>query len=182
MDILAHAVYGATLFSRTGLAGGRAVTGSTRSSYWCDWTVWAAMGFGVLPDLTSIGATFIQMLIRGDQPSFHGLPPHVFTLYHYSHSLITASLVLLVLWLIARPLTIPALAWPLHIVMDSVSHGEGRWQTLMLYPVSDWHLHGVNWWQHPGLMMFYWGVLPVLWAGLYVWRRKCSVVRKKEAV
>jgi len=172
MDILAHAMYGATFFSRSGVAGGRRGAVAARGAYWRDWTVWAAAGFGVLPDMTSIGATFIQMLLRGDSPSFFGLPPRVFILYHCSHSLVTAAVILAVLWVFARPLVVPALSWPLHILMDSVSHGEGRWQTLMLYPFSDWHLHGVNWWQHPGMMVFYWGMLPVLWLCIHFWRRR----------
>ena len=179
MDILAHALYGATLWSRTGLAGGRkgvVIRGPTIS----DWTVWAAVGFGVLPDMSSIGAYFTQMLIRGDSPSFHSLPSSVYVLYHCTHSLMIASVFLLVLGLLMRPLIVPALAWPLHIVMDSFSHGDGRWQTLMLYPVSNWHIHGINWWQHPGFIMLYWGILPVLWGAIYFWRRTLSYRKGKR--
>ena len=73
--------------------------------------------------------------------------------------------------LVLAAILVPALAWPLHILMDSFSHGDGRWQTLMLYPFSDWHFHGVNWWQHPGVMLLYWGILPVLWIVIRLWRR-----------
>lgn len=172
MDILAHALYGATVFSRTGLAGGRRGTAGSRGVFAYDWTVWAAAGFGVLPDLSSIGVSFVRMLINGSSPSFHDLPQYVFVLYHGTHSVVIAGLLLLVLRAMARPLVIPALAWPLHLVMDSVSHGEGRWQTLVFYPVSDWHIHGVNWWQHPAMMMAYWGLLPGLWIGIHLWRRR----------
>ena len=171
MDILAHAVYGATLCSRTGLAGGRRGTKATGGVLWSDWTIWAAAGFGALPDVSSIGLFFARMLINGDAPSFHSLPPYVFTLYHGTHSLLVAGLFLIAFSAIARPLAITALAWPLHIVMDSFSHGDGHWQTLMFYPFSDWHIHGMNWWQHPNMMLVYWGVLPVLWIGMYLWRR-----------
>ena len=175
MDILAHALYGATFFSRTGLAGGRRGATVARGTFSHDWTVWTAAGFGAMPDLSSIGVFFTQMLISGNSPSFHSLPPYVFVLYHGTHSLVVAGLLLLALRAVARPLVIPALAWPLHILMDSFSHGDGRWQTLVFYPVSDWHLHGVNWWQHPGLILTYWGLLPVLWIGIHLWRRKRSV-------
>ena len=111
------------------------------------------------------------MLIRGESPSFHGLPPYVFTLYHCTHSLVIAVAFLLLLRVLARPIAVPALAWPLHIVMDSFSHGDGRWQTLVSYPLSDWHFHGINWWQHPGVMLLYWGILPALWIGIHLWRR-----------
>ncbi len=170
MDILAHALYGTTAASRTGLAGGRRGAPGVRG-FARDWTVWAAAAFGVMPDLSSIGVSFGQMLLNGAAPSFHGLPPYVFVLYHGTHSLIVAALVVLLLRWVARPLAIPALAWPLHIAMDSLTHGDGRWQTLMLYPLSDWHLHGVNWWQHPGVMLLYWGALPVLWITIHLWRR-----------
>jgi len=171
VDILAHALYGATFFSRTGLVGGRQGTPTPRGPYVSDWTVWAAAGLGMLPDLTSIGFTFIQMLIRGDSPSFHGLPPHVFVLYHCTHSLVFAVFFLVALWVLVRPLIVPALAWPLHIVMDSFSHGDGWWQTMMLYPFSSWHYHGINWWQHPGLILLYWSILPALWISIFLWRR-----------
>lgn len=172
MDILAHALYGATVCSRTGLAGGRKGRpsgGPLILSF--DWTVWAAAGWGIVADLASIGLFFARLAIRGDPPTFHAIPPYVFVLYHCTHSLIVACLCLWLLRLLWRPLFVPALAWPLHIVMDSVSHGDGRWQTLLFFPVSDWHFHGVNWWQHPGLVSAYWGMLPVLWIGLYFWRR-----------
>jgi len=176
VDIFAHAAYGATLFSRTGMAGRQ--QGAKRGSYLRDWTLWVAVGFGMIPDLASIGAYFLQMLLRGDSPAFHALPSTVFVLYHCTHSLLTASLVLGILYLLARPLLIPALAWPLHILMDSFSHGVGHWQTLMLYPLSDWHYHGINWWQHPGFILGYWGVLPFVWGALYVWRRNARELPK----
>ena len=172
MDILAHALYGATVFSLTGLAGGRRGAAVTRSAFSHDWTVWAAAGLGAMPDLSSIGVSFAQMLFNGNSPSFHELPPYVFALYHGTHSLVIAGLLLLALRAVARPLVVPALAWPLHILMDSFSHGDGRWQTLVFYPLSDWHIHGVNWWHHPGMMLIYWGILPVLWISIHLWRRQ----------
>lgn len=175
MDILAHALYGATVCSRTGLAGGR--RGASRSGpviFSLDWTVWAAAGIGILPDLASIGVFFARLAIRGDPPTFHAIPPYVFALYHGTHSLIVAGLILWLVRILFRPLFVPALAWPLHILMDSVSHGDGPWQTLVFYPFSDWHYHGLNWWQHPNLMLVYWGALPVLWAGIGFWRRTGS--------
>ncbi|MEI6167740.1 MAG: hypothetical protein WCS52_11145 [bacterium] len=172
MDILAHALYGVTLFSRSGLAGGRIGWSALRRSSLRDRTLWAAAGFGILPDMTSIGVYFSHMWIQGDSPSFQTLPSYVFVLYHFSHSLIFAGLFLLMLRMMARPLFIPALAWPLHILMDSFSHGSGRFQTPLFFPLSDWHFNGMNWWQSPGLMMLYWGLLPILWIAITVWRHQ----------
>lgn len=173
MDTLAHALYGATLCSRTGLAGGR--SGPPRGTPFSrDWTVWVAAGFGLLPDMASIGVTFAHMMIRGETISFHHLPPFLYVLYHTTHSLLVAGLCVLILRAVAPRLAVCSLAWPLHILMDSVSHDDGWWQTLLFYPVSDWHYQGVNWWEHPNLILSYWGCLPVLWLGLRLWRRRCA--------
>jgi len=171
MDILAHALYGATFFSRTGLAGGRQRQRVPCDSCVSDWTLWAAAGFGLLPDLCSIGASFLYMLIRGDVPSFHSLPPFVYILYHSTHSLVVAGIFLFVIYKFMRPLAVPALSWPLHIIMDSFSHSDGRWQTMVLYPFSEWHFQGINWWQRPDFILLYWGILPVLWISIACWRR-----------
>ena len=96
MDTLAHALYGATFCSRTGLAGGRQGMVAPRRSFSRDRTVWAAARFGVLPDMTSIGVSSIQMLIRGAPPSFHDIPPYVFVLYHCTHSPVIAGLLVFV--------------------------------------------------------------------------------------
>ena len=125
MDILAHALYGVTLFSRSGLAGGRKGWSARCRSSMRDWTLWAAAGFGILPDMTSIGVYFSHMWIQGDSPSFHALPSYVFLLYHCTHSLMFAGLMLLVLRLIARPLVIPALKLALpwaQLVAKSGAH------------------------------------------------------------
>lgn len=171
MDILAHALYGATFCSRSGLAGGRKGVTDAHAPFTRDWTVWAAAGFGVFPDLASIGVSFLLMWSRGELPSFHALPPHVFVLYHSTHSLVFAGLVVLALWMISRPLALAAVAWPIHIVMDSFFHAEGWWQTMMFYPLSDWFYDGVNWWQHPNVILLYWVLLPVLWLGMAFWRK-----------
>ena len=172
MDILGHAVYGATLCSRAGLAGGRG--GSATDIIWRDWTVWASVGFGLFPDALSIGVAFAQMALGGEPISFHNLPPYVFVFYRLTHSLIIAGLGVLLLRWAARSIALPALAWPVHILMDSVLHDDGRWQTPMLFPFSDWHFQGINWWQHPKVVLLYWGILPLVWLAIHLWRRKAA--------
>jgi hypothetical protein len=169
MDILGHAIYGATLCSRSGLAGGRIGAPGRRQF---DWTAWAAVAFSILPDMASIGLSFGQMLMHGDAPSFHDLPPYVFVLYRLTHSVIVAGLCVILLRAVARPLFVPALAWPVHILMDSVLHGDGRWQTPVFFPLSDWHLPGINWWEHPRVVLFYWALLPAIWLAIRLWRRR----------
>ena len=64
-----------------------------------------------------------------------------------------------------------SLAWPVHLLLDAVLHDDGRWQTPILYPLSDWHFRGINWWEHGWVMAVYWGLLPLLWGALRIWRR-----------
>lgn len=172
MDTLAHALYGATFFSRSGFAGGPQGLGQPGyGRVFTDWTVWAALGFGVLPDAFSIGSFFLLALIQRRPIGFHAIPAYVFCLYKCSHSLAIAACGVLAIGIICRPLFVPALAWILHIVMDTVTHGAGRFQTPVFYPFSDFVINGVNFWMHRELVVFYWSLLPLLWLGLYFWRR-----------
>lgn len=173
MDTLAHALYGATFFSRIGLVGGfikRA--GSADKLLTMDWTIFAAAGFAVLPDLASIGIYFLNLILNSQSPTFHHLPRYVFDLYNATHSLLVAALVCLILWKIWKSLFIPSLAWIFHIVLDIVTHGHGRFQTPFLYPLSNYAFDGLNWWQNPWVVAAYWGALPLLWALIYFQRRR----------
>ncbi|MBU4201016.1 MAG: hypothetical protein KKG09_06830 [Verrucomicrobia bacterium] len=173
MDILAHALYSATLFSRTGLAGGARgpidAAGRTRSF---DWTIWAAFGFGLLPDALSIGIAILTAAVKGHLFTFTGIPAFTFELYHWSHSLVAAGAVSILIRCLWKPLFLSSLAWPLHILMDMLTHGSGRFQTLLLFPISDVTLNGINWWQHPSVVLLYWCLLPVLWFGIHRCRRR----------
>ncbi len=166
MDTLAHALYGATLFSRTGLAGGR--RGARRGF---DWTVWAAAAFGLLPDAASIGVHFTAYFLGSHDIRFMAIPDYVFTLYKATHSVVVAAACVGAIRLVCRPLWVPALAWPLHIAMDIFTHARGRWQTPFLYPVSDVAFDGINWWMVPWLIRAYWALLPALWIGIVLMRR-----------
>jgi len=167
MDILCHALYGATLCSRTGLAGG----GLGTPSAWRDWTLKAAVGFSLMPDLVSVGLAFTQMILRGHDPSWQSIPPHVFIIYYLSHSLVIAGLFVVLLGALYRPLILPALAWPVHIGLDVLLHGEGRWQVPLFFPFWDWRFQGVNWWQHREVVLTYMGILPLLWLAIHLYRR-----------
>ena len=175
MDTLAHAVYGATLFSRTGLAGGRRgpVDAQGRRIV-SDWTFWAAFGFGLLPDIFSIGIYFIQSALNWSGISFHALPDYVFTLYQPTHSLVVAFIGLGLIRLFFKPLLLPALAWPFHIFLDIFTHSLGPFQTPFLYPLSDLAFNGIRWWMHPWFVRAYWGVLVLIWLGIVMARRRCT--------
>ena len=164
MDTLAHAVYGATLFSRTGLAGGlRGPVDAQGRRMAFDWTLWAAFGFGIFPDIASIGIFFTQAALHGDVISFHALPAYVFVLYNLTHSLVLAFIGLGLIHLLWKPLFIPALAWPFHIGLDIFTHPLGHFQTPFLYPLSDYAYNGIAWWMHPWFIRAYWSLPPFTW-------------------
>lgn len=172
MDILAHALYGATLFSRTGLAGGTRgpidAAGRPRSF---DWTVWAAFAFALLPDVLSIGVEMITAAINDTFFSFARVPPHVLVIYKLTHTLIVAGAVCLLARTFWKPLFLPSLAWPLHTFLDVLTHGPGRFKTFIFFPISGLTFQGINWWTHPWVIVVYWSFLPMLWLGIHLWRR-----------
>lgn len=184
MDIFAHALYGATVCSRTGLAGGgrrerdinavSPVQSPSRSMSWgADWTVWCAALFGVLPDGISLVLPSLPYWLAGTPHLFFGnVDSQVIILYRYMHSLIVALVAVGLIRLAWKPMFIPSLAWVLHICMDALMHGSGTFQTTLFYPLSTWSLNGIRWWEHPNLVLAYWLILPVIWLGIYMQRRR----------
>ncbi len=119
MDTLLHGVLGAVACSRTGLPGGRRGPVDERGRrQLADWTLWAALGFGLFPDIASLGIHFATDLFTGNGVRWHGIPDFVFLLYNLTHSLLGIAIgyALLVAW--KRSLWLPALAWPLHVLVD----------------------------------------------------------------
>ena len=177
MDTLVHGVLGAALCSRTGLPGGRRGPVDERGRRQAsDWTLWAAFGFGILPDLLSLGIHFALDAFSGNGVRWHGIPGFIFVLYDVTHSLagIALGYGLLVAW--RRALWLPALAWPLHVLVDVPTHGDGRFLTPILWPFSDWSFAGWSWWLHPAMFYGSWilaGGLCLLVAVLRLaWRPK----------
>jgi hypothetical protein len=156
VDTLFHGVLGAALCSRTGLAGGRRgpVDAQGRRKF-TDWTFWAAFLFGVFPDLASLGIHFSIGMLNGNGIRWQGIPDFVFVLYNITHSLFGMAVILglLVAW--KRPLLLPALAWPLHVLTDVPTHGSGVFTTPLFWPFSNFRFSGWNWWTHPEI--FYGG-------------------------
>ena len=180
MDILGHALYGATICSRTGLAGGRrGAINQDGSRKRFDWTIWAAAGFSLVPDVFSLGLYFLPLMIRGGEPDWHGIPTQIYILYWFMHNLLVACLCAVLFRILWRPLFLPAMAWPLHVVLDAFLHGPGRFQTPLFYPVSDFRIHGISWWEHSEITLLYCSILPVLWVLLFLWRRSSSMARAR---
>lgn len=171
MDILAHAVYGATVFSQKGLAGGKRSQVGIR--WFSDGTVWAAALFGIVPDVISMWPA-LAIYIWDGMPGnyFAGVGGTTLILYHYMHSLVIALPVCALMYWWKKPYFVSSLAWPLHVMMDAATHGTGKFQTQPLYPLLDWKIPGINWWEVPAVFIGYWTVLPVIWVGLWAWRRR----------
>jgi hypothetical protein len=170
MDLAAHALYAATVCSRTGLAGGR--TGAPCRRWYRDGTVWWAVAFGLLPDVLSMWVPFAVHVISG-QPGnfFHHFGGDWLTVYRTVHSLVIALAVSAALLAWRRSLFIPSLAWAVHVLLDAVSHGQGKYQTLLFYPLTSWGIDGIAWWRTPWFFVAYWAVLPVTWLTLVLVRR-----------
>lgn len=171
MDTLVHGVLGAAVFSRTGLAGGRRGPVNARGRRKpFDWTLWAAFGFGVFPDLASLGIHFATGLFTGDGLRWHGIPDFVFGLYNFTHSLagMAVCIGLLAWW--RRAWLLPALAWPLHVLMDVPTHGTGVFMTPILWPFSDWKFAGWSWWLSPPIFYGAWILAGALWLAVALLR------------
>lgn len=169
MDLLAHTVYGSTFCSRTGLAGGRR---GAAGPLWADWTVWAAAAFGALPDVLSMGPHFLTYVSGGMSGNFFAqLQEPDLTAYRWMHSLLVSLLGVGLLRRVWRPLFVPALAWPVHVVADALTHGAGRFQTPLIYPFSTWGFDSIRWWEHPEVVAGYWLAMPLVWFGLWRFRR-----------
>ena len=170
MDIAAHVLYGVTVCSRAGLAGGRGGTRGIRM--WREPTVWWAAFFGLLPDMASMWIPFIVHAISGAPGNFfHYFDGHWLVVYRLFHSLVMSLGVAAIVWVWRRPFFAATLAWPLHVVMDSVSHSAGKFQTLLFYPFSEWGINGIAWWRHPDFVLGYWLALAATWLTLFAWRR-----------
>ena len=128
MDTLAHALYGVTFFSRIGFAGCfKGKLAGPVKRWKMDWTIFAAAGFAIWPDLASIGIYFLNLMLNAQSPSFHHLPRYVFDLYNATHSLLVAVLVGLILWKIWPRMFIPSLAWIFHIGLDIMPLQQNLW-------------------------------------------------------
>ena len=175
MDTLAHVVYGATLCSQSGLAGGIRPPVATRRWY-ADWTVWAGAVFGLLPDLVAFGPHALTYWLNGgggDGVYWRSIQADTLLRYYWMHSLVVSLSVAGLLWRFRKAWFIPSIAWSAHIAMDALTHGAGRFQTTLFYPFSTWGLDSIRWWEHPGFMLAYWLFLPACWLWL-AWQRRIS--------
>jgi len=163
MDILAH-----------GLWGGFAIGWKKRFGL--------AFLFSVAPDVLWSVSTLIEVgvLFIVNSGDLRGVRfPGLWTdnVYYCTHSLIIIGAIWLVLWFTRRKIAIPFLAWPLHILIDILTHGTGRFPTLFLFPLSDYAFDGIRWQQHWFMIANYTGLLVVALAWIFYRQKK----RKAES-
>lgn len=172
MDTLTHGLYGVTFCSAVGLAGGLTRGHASAGAALRDRTAWWAFAFGVFPDAASLGIPFLLGIAGGVGNFFRQVDGTAMATYHGLHNLAAAFGVVLLTRRIRPGLWIPALAWPLHVLMDAVSHGPGKFQTRLLFPVSDWGFPGINWWEHPWMFRTTSTLLALTWLALWTTRRR----------
>ena len=177
MDTLAHVTIGTIACSRSGLPGGTrgAVNAKGKPVYfWSDWTFWTAAGFALIPDLSSFGAFIIQRIISGNfvpgKPELDTLPEYVFFNYNLTHSLVIAAGVGFLLWFFARPIVIPFISWPLHILCDIPVHSRDYFPTPFLYPLSDYTINGISFGGNPWVIYTYWSIILILFSTVVLMR------------
>lgn len=110
---------------------------------------WASFLFGVIPDLSSFGIYFIVRLfsvgLQLGKPAIEEIPLWVIELYNISHSIITAFILIFITYLINKDLAWPMLAWPVHIIVDLLTHSIEFFPTPIFWPLSDFKFDGVPW-------------------------------------
>ncbi len=170
MDIGAHILYGVAICSRTGWAGGR--KGHPAARWYRDPTVGLSASFSLLPDAVSMGLPMLTHVLAGvDGDFFARFGGNGLVAYRYMHSLLIPTLAVALMGLWRRRWMIPALAWPLHVALDSFSHADGKFRTTLLYPFSDWGFNGIAWWTSGRFVASYWAAALLLWLGLFLWRK-----------
>jgi len=109
---------------------------------------WIAVLFGLVPDTSSWFIYMIYRLIMFEgfgRPMLNGIPNWVFMLYNISHSLFVASTAILIGYIILRKFPIYMLAWPMSIIIDTLTHTREFLPTPFLWPISEWHFPGISW-------------------------------------
>ena len=170
MDFISHGLWG-------GLALGRA----SRRSFWL------AFAFGMAPDLCSFGIVFADGLLShgldffngmGHPPDARRIPAYVYGLYNATHSLIVFAAVFALVWALRRKPLLELGAWGLHIALDIFTHSEEFFPTPFLWPLSDARVNGMPW-SDPRIFFGNMVLLALLYAWLYLRRRKTQTLRSE---
>jgi len=134
---------------------------------------------GMLPDLIPFIAYFIDQIgIRGIKvkfgpPPLETIPNYVFTAYNLSHSLVIVTLVFGLVFILTREIPLFLWAWPIHIAMDILTHTKAYFPTKFLYPLSKFHINGINW-EARWFMVINYGSLLLIYFVILYWKFKRS--------
>ena len=132
MDTLSHALWGKGLF------GYRKYR-------------WFSFLFGAIPDLLSFGMYFVINLLinpltfKLGKPSLDQIPNWVFIMYDFSHSIIIASIFIIIAYSLNKDFCFPMLAWPFHIILDFFTHSVQYFPTPIFWPISNYRFDGIPW-------------------------------------
>lgn len=136
MDIISHGLWGGAAFGR-----------KNKKNFW------TAFAIGMLPDLLAFTGPFITNLFgitsgphySNGRPDAATIAPYVYSIYNFSHSLVIFGVIFLAVWALRKkPLWLLG-AWGLHILVDIPTHGVSFFPTPFLWPVSNFHVNGINW-------------------------------------
>lgn len=154
MDILSHALWTNLVFKE--------IPPQQRA-----WII----SFGILPDMISFSfitvKLFIQKTMHFEAPPLESMPPHVFKLYKFTHSLVIWLGIFLLLKLLGLAwLSLAFLGWGFHIILDIFTHTDSFFPTPIIWPFSDFHFSGINW-SNKWFMLFNYLLLVFLYLMFY---------------
>jgi len=163
MDVVAHGLWGGTLFCARG-----------RKHYTY------ALLLGMTPDLLSFGLFHVSRpgwivgRLLGEisgPPPLALLPSYVFYAYNVTHSLVVWAALFFLLWrLWQRPPWLLG-AWALHILCDIPTHGSDYFPTPFLWPLPTPFVDGMTW-ATPAFMAANYMALAVVYLGVFARARR----------
>jgi hypothetical protein len=184
MDILAHSLWAAALFSALNL--NKKIRNKTKEKF----SIFKAILWGIFPDLFAFTIPFmfvISGIIFGwitpstfhsessAQMIFSQLSPLfnlTMILYNIGHSIVIFLAVFLIAYLIfKKPIWILG-GWLLHILIDIPTHGGTAWSTPFLWPLSNFRLDGISWWQNPWIFLLNYVLILAIWIIIVIKQRK----------
>lgn len=133
MDIISHALWGATVVRKKHL-------------------VWWAVLVGAAPDLLSNGVAFFYLLIAHSQlwsaSTWPLLPSILKNAYNVTHSIVGVAIVAGLFFLFWKRYMILVIPYVLHVAMDLFAH-EGNVINRLLFPFQESTIavYGLNWWE-----------------------------------